>query len=158
VTLAAGLLPLLSYATLHARALDHGPGVWSNLEPTWASWVQHVTGAQYRFYLGQFRPTSVEVGLLLRFVYPFLLPWLALWVLAMVLVRDRITRTMTLILLITVGMSVSVLFHYGVPDPSAYFLPVMALAVTSSAPFLAHLYGRGQRYQRLAVFEALRWL
>ena len=70
----AGLcvLPLLGVTYVAWRAGTPAPVQWPLLEPSLASVWEHVSGAQYRHYVGRFAPSPSQLSLFMRFVLPLL--------------------------------------------------------------------------------------
>jgi hypothetical protein len=101
------------------------------LEPSWASVWDHVSGAQYRHYLGRFAPSASQASLFMRFVLPLLLLALAGLVLAS-FQGARPARSPIARALLLSGIAQTLFaFAYGVPDPVSYFLPVLAIGLAS---------------------------
>lgn len=151
VALAATLLPLASYTSLYFKASHPGPAVWPFLEPTWASVFAHVSGAQYRGFLGHYRPIWSERETLAPYVYPFVLPWLPLLALNAARARSAADRLIGWALCGGVILQLLFVFAYGVPDPTSYFVPAMAICLCATAPLGAELSGAGGRVRRLVV-------
>jgi len=129
----AGLaaLPLAGVAFVSLRAWHPAAIQWPLLEPSFASVWDHVSGAQYRHYLGRFAPSASQASLFMRFVLPLLPLALAGLVLASFQgarpARSPIARAL---LLSGVAQTLFAL-AYGVPDPVSYFLPVLAIGLAS---------------------------
>lgn len=151
VAAAAALVPLSSYGLIYLKALHPGLAVWAHLEPTWPSWLAHVTGAQYGGFLGRFHPSPLQAKSLAPYVYPFVFPWLPLLVLVVLRARSRAERLIGLGLCGAVALQILFVLGYGVPDPSSYFLPAMAINLCAMAPLGAGLALEGLRTRRLAL-------
>lgn len=130
----AALLPLASYSFIAWRAFHPNPASWSKLGPSWADVVRHVTGAEYRVYLGRFAPAPDQLAALQQYLWPWLWPLVGValaWVWGArgtpVVVRAAWAGAIVLTLAYP--------FWYGVPDPGSYFLPpfLLALAVAPAA-------------------------
>jgi Protein of unknown function (DUF2723) len=128
------LWPVTSYAFIAWRAFHPAPGQWGTLSPHWSSVLAHVTGHEYRLYVGRFAAGGAELDLIQRHVVPWLvagLPLVAWWVVA---ARQTPAGFRWGIAGAIVAALVFVRF-YGIPDPSAYLLSplVMVLAVAPAA-------------------------
>ena len=134
VAVAAALLPLSSYGVIAWRAWHPARFQWPLLEPGAASVLAHVTGAQYRHFLGHFAPAASERESILRVVVPFVVPGLVF--LAWGVARSKVGpwRIAWSGLLAAAGLVTAFAFSYGVPDPAPYFLPAMALAAAAAVP------------------------
>ncbi|MEY4375261.1 MAG: hypothetical protein RL760_1428 [Candidatus Eisenbacteria bacterium] len=103
---------------------------WQALTPTWQAWWRHVTGADYRIYLGHFAPSEVQRNALAAYLWP----WLAVsaacagvwaW-------RGRGTPGAVRAAWLVSGVAAFAYARsYGVGDPSSYFLPSFLLAVAA---------------------------
>ena len=149
VAVAAALVPLSSYALVYLKAFHPSLAVWAHLEPTWPSWLAHVTGAQYGGFLGRFRPSPLQARSLAPYVYPFVFPWLPLLVLVVLRAGAGAERLIGLGLCGAAALQVSFVLGYGVPDPSSYFLPAMAIGLCAMAPLGGGLVLEGARIRRL---------
>jgi len=139
---AVGLLPpLLSYAFIAWRAFHPGEVQWSVLAPSWRSVLDHLTAAQYGDHAGRFAPSGGQARNLARYVYPLV----AVAALALTLAIRAAGRgpRRDVLLAVAAGclLQLAVIFGYGVPDPSSYFLPVLALGLAAVAPAVAGLGG-----------------
>lgn len=154
---AAAVIPLSAYLLLWAKAMRPGPAQWPMLEPTWGGWWRHVTGRQYWGDLGGFAPAGLERQLLDSAVYPFLFPGLLLLAAALVLARGRHARLTAGALAAAAMLQTAFSFTYAVGDPSAYFLPPLALGLVALAPVLGiwSAAGRGPRRATAAAAAAL---
>ncbi len=134
VAIVGAVLPLLSlgYVAWHA---GHEAAVrWPALEPGWQGVLDHVTGAQYRGFLGRFAPSSSQARLILtELAAPLVLAvagaftWLKR--------GDAFTRTLAIAVLVQTAAC----FTYGVPDPASYFLPSLLVGVPLAAVALVTL-------------------
>ncbi len=154
ITFAAALVPLASYGFVAWRAFHPALWGWPTLEPSWASVWAHVTGAGYRHYLGRFAPSAEQAVFLSRYVYPFLVPALAILLVTSLLGRrsDQATslRAMTGAAMLTTVYG----FSYGVPDPSSYFVAPMAIGLAGLLPALSCI-ARGTARPKLVVATAV---
>jgi hypothetical protein len=148
---AAGLVPLASYGIIFWRAWHPALVQWPALGPGVASVLEHVTGAQYRHFIGYFDPAPDHRALLARAGYPFLFPGLALLLVGALRERQP-ERRMAWSALLVSALSVALFtFRYGVPDPAPYFLPAMALGAAAAAPALATLARAAGRWGALRI-------
>ena len=126
--LAAGVVPLLSYDYVAFKAFHPGSSeVWPMLEPNLRSILAHVLASAYRINLGHWAPDDVQAAWLWCYVYPFLLPGLALFAFQWWSARGARRRVVTGLLVAAVAQAIFAR-QYGVPDPDAYFLPGLAVA------------------------------
>ncbi|MFM8559795.1 MAG: hypothetical protein ACKOC6_09395, partial [bacterium] len=108
---------------------------WPALEPGWRGVLDHLTGAQYRGFLGRFAPHPFQLQLLMREILPWLVPGV-LAALALLRVRGDAVRTA---LAVATLAQVAWAFAYGVPDPAPYFLPPLATGLALLTTALAGL-------------------
>jgi hypothetical protein len=133
--LVAGVLaPLTSYGFVAWRAFHPAPGQWGTLSPHWRSVFAHVTGHEYRIYVGRFAASGAELELIQRHVVPWLvagLPLVAWWVAT----ARRTPAGFRWGLAGAIAAMLAFVRFYGVPDPSAYLLSplVMTLAIAPAA-------------------------
>ena len=149
-------LPLLTYGIIAWRAFHPAAVQWPLLEPTWTSFVDHVTAAQYRAYFGAFHPSTGQAASLTRYAYPFL--GLAALALATAIATAEFRARRDTLLAMSAGLVIqcAVIFSYGVPDPTSYFLPVLGLGLVAMAPAAVWLGGRiGGRSRRVVAAGAL---
>lgn len=130
--------PLSAYGVIAWRAWHPAAVQWPGLAPSWASVLAHITGEQYRVYLGHFLPALDQQVLLARVGYPFLLSGFAL-LLAGVLLAERGRRALAWGMLGGAIATSLFAFRYGVPDPAPYFLPAMALGAAAASPIVARV-------------------
>jgi hypothetical protein len=130
-------LPLAGYAIIAWRAWNPGLVQWPGLAPSLASVWDHMTGAQYRHYIGYFAPADDHRALIDGIVLPFL--GVGLIALGAGIIRAWGTdeRTQWVALTIAAILVVAFTSRYGVADPAPYFLPAMAIAAAAVAPALA---------------------
>ncbi len=146
--LAGLLLPLLSYGFVAWRAFHPGTVQWPLLAPAWGAVFDHLRAGQYREYFGRFHPSAAQAHFLALYVYPFLA--LSALALGTAIRAAGPGPRRRLLLAIAAGCLVecAVAFNYGVPDPSSYFLPILALGMIATAPAAARagraLGGRGR--------------
>jgi hypothetical protein len=148
---AAALLPIASYGIIAWRAWHPARVQWAWLEPGLASVFAHITGAQYRLFVGNFAPSPVQRELLASAAYPFLIPGAALLLLGVARSRSAAQRVESAALLVAAALATAFVFVYGVPDPAPYFLPAMALGVAAATPAIAAIPGVDSRAGRLAL-------
>lgn len=133
--LAGAAVPLLSIGFVAWRAFHPAVFQWPALEPTWSGVLGHATGAAYRRYAGGFAPSAAEQQMLLRAVVPVVVPGFV----AAILVAGRARREADpdaaplLAMLAAAALQTAFTLGYGVPDPVAYFLPVMVVSVVAAA-------------------------
>jgi len=151
VSAAAALVPLAGYGIIAWRAWHPALVQWPALGPGLASVAAHVTGEQYRHFLGYFQPAADQRELLARAAYPFLFPGLALLLVGVLRARHAGGRIAWTALLAAALATTLFTFHYGVPDPAPYFLPAMALGAAAAAPALAALLWAGGRGGALRI-------
>lgn len=132
--LAAALVPLGSYAYIAWRVAHPAAVQWPTLVPG-GLW-DFVSGAGYAHYLGRFAPNDVQRGLLAGGVFPWLAPALLL-ALAWPFARGGAPLALRAGLSATVVAQAAYAFLYGVPDPSSYFLPPLALGLALAPAALA---------------------
>ncbi len=150
----AALLPIASYGIIAWRAWHPVRVQWALLEPSLAGVLAHVTGAQYRHFIGYFAPTPFQRELLAGVVYPFLFCGLVLLLLGLSRTKDAEWRLAWSGLFVSTVLVSLFAFRYGVSDPAPYFLPAMALGTVAAAPALAGLPGAGSRSGTAALGAA----
>ncbi|MBI5168106.1 MAG: DUF2723 domain-containing protein [Candidatus Eisenbacteria bacterium] len=139
---AAGALPPLACLGWVAwRAWHPVAGQWPVLESTWPSVADHLTGAQYRTFLGRFAPSPRQAALLARWVWPPLVPALVGAMLAWRPPASSATAVRHAIGAATV-LSCGYALLYGVSDPAPYFLPALALGLALAAGSAAGMLAR----------------
>jgi Protein of unknown function (DUF2723) len=122
-------------AYLFWRASHPGLVQWPMLEPD-TIW-QHLLGAQYRAYLGRFAPNEIHRTFLARHIYPWLAPALLALLAAPFTRWAAVPRGWRIAAAAAATLQTAYVFSYGVPDPSAYFLPVLALGLAALPAWLA---------------------
>lgn len=150
----AALLPLASYGIVAWRAAHPARVQWPLLEPGMAGVMAHVTGAQYRHFLGYFQPTDYQRELLAGVALPFLLVGLLLLFAGALRAREGPWRLAGWALLSAALLVTGFTFRYGVHDPTPYLLPALAFGVAAAAPALAALPGAGTRGGTAALAAA----
>ena len=135
----AACVPVASYAFVAWRAWHPALVQWPALAPSLAGVWDHVSGAQYRHYVGYFAPADDHRALIDHVALPFLVAGAAALAAGLVRARDAGARTTWAGLAAAAALVVAFTFRYGVPDPAPYFLPAMALAAAAAAPALAAL-------------------
>lgn len=151
---AATLVPLVSYAFVAWRAFHPSPASWSKLGPGWADVVRHVTGAEYRIYLGRFAPAPEQLAALERYLWPWLGPLAVvalLWAWRARGTPGGARAAWAGALVLTVAYA----FWYGVPDPGSYFLPAFLLATAAAPAAAARIGAFRRRGPALAVLVAV---
>ncbi len=152
VWLAAGIVPLLSYGYVAFKAFHPGTSeVWPMLEPGLRGVLAHVTASAYRMNLGHWAPDAGQAAWLRWYVYPFLLPGLALLAFQSWEARGARRRVMTGLLVAAVAQTIFV-HRYGVPDPNAYFLPCLAVVALTLVLPAAGLLMRLRRTRSAVAF------
>lgn len=144
------LVPLTSVLFLRAKMVHAGPAHWPMLEDSWAGFWAHVTGSQYRGLFGRFAPEPLDRQLIEAHVFPFLalgaVALLAAWRLA----APGRGRAVLAGLAAAAALQAGFTFLYGVEDPSAYFVPALALGLAALAPAVAGLAAAGRSAPRAA--------
>jgi hypothetical protein len=151
--IAGALLPLVSLVHVAWRAGHPVAGQWPELEASGRSVFDHVTGTQYRTFLGRFAPSPIQRALLEVHVVPWLVPALAgaLGAIASPLPEGRPWRAA---LGVAVLDQVACAFLYGVSDPTPYFLPALAVGLALFVAGLANV-GALRRHGRALVAAAV---
>jgi hypothetical protein len=130
------LIGVSSIAYLFWRAWHPGLVQWPRLGPD--TILHHLLGAQYRGYLGRFAPNPIHQHFLSAHIYPWLAPAL-LALLAVPFARwAAVPRVWRIAVAAAGAVQTAYVFSYGVPDPSPYFLPVLALGLAVLPAWLAH--------------------
>ncbi len=129
---AAVLVPLAGVGFVAWRAAHPAAVQWPLLAGEPGAIWEHVTGAQYRHYLGRFAPSPSQAHLFGVFLLPSLVPAL----LALVAAGLRPARSASalgfhLALFAGGSLQTAFAFSYGVPDPVSYFLPVLAVGLAA---------------------------
>ena len=151
----AALLPLTSYGFVAFRAFHPARWQWPLLEPSWSGVLRHVMGGGYGHFLGRFAPSDLQRTFLASYVYPLLVPALVaavLFALAASRPADRLARWGWLAAALVPLVYV---FQYGVPDPAAYFLPPLFLAMATLPAALAPIRGPWRLGVAVALTAAL---
>ncbi len=128
IALACAAVPLLSYTYIFWRAFNPAGVQWEVLAPSFASVFRHLTGAEYRAYLGQFSPGGAQARMLATAIVPWLAPSLvvmAVWVWR----AGAWPRGLRYALAGAVVANLAYAASYGVADPTSYFLAPLALAL-----------------------------
>jgi hypothetical protein len=131
-------LPLAGAGFVAWRAADPAAVRWPLLEATPASLLDHLTGAQYRHYLGRFAPSPAHAALLQRHVFPGLALALLGLVLAATGPRRAGASPVLGAMLAGALAQAAFAFAYGVPDPASYFLPVLAAGFACAPVAVIH--------------------
>jgi transmembrane protein TMEM260 (protein O-mannosyltransferase) len=141
----AALIPTASYGIIAWHAWHPARVQWALLDPSWGSVLAHITGRQYRFFVGYFAPSAPQRALLATVAFPFLFPGLLLLMLGMWRARDVEERLAWSALFAAASLIAVFTLRYGVDDPAPYLLPAMALGAAAAAPALAALPGVSSR-------------
>lgn len=150
----AALIPVASYGIIAWHAWHPARVQWTLLDPSWGSVLAHVTGRQYRFFVGYFAPSAPQRALLATVAFPFLFPGLLMLMLGVWWARDAEWRLARSALFASAALIAIFTFRYGVDDPAPYLLPAMALGVAAAAPALAGLPGVSSRAGTAALAAA----
>ncbi len=127
------LVPLAGVGFLAWRAAHPAAVQWPLLVNDAAAIWDHVTGAQYRHYLGRFAPSPSQAHLFGAFVLPSLVPaLLALLAAGLRPARSGAAHGLHLALLAGGLLQTAFAFSYGVPDPVSYFLPALAVGLAAA--------------------------
>jgi hypothetical protein len=150
----AALLPLSSYGFIAWRAFHSDPSSWSKLGPSWDGVLRHVTGAEYRIYLGRFAPDPEQLAMIQQYL------WLWLWPLVGVaLVWTWSARAapggLRAAWAGAIAMTLVYPFVYGVPDPGSYFLPPFLLALAVAPATLARIAPIRSRGRAVSLIAAV---
>jgi hypothetical protein len=146
------LLPMLSYGSLLPKAAHPGPEIWSRFEPTWTGLAAHVTGAQYRGFLGHLPTDDGLQRFFMLYALPLLLTSLVLGLLATITTRESVQRRILSSIMAAMLCQTAFCFLYGVPDRSSYLLPTIALGLTALTPLASRLFDAAPHRRR-----ALQW-
>lgn len=152
--LVGALAPLASYAYIAWRAAHPALVQWPALEPGARGLWAYVSGSGYAHYLGHFAPSEAQRALLVRFVFPWLVP-AAGGALAWPFARVGAPRALRIALAAAVLGQCAYVFAYGVPDPAAYFLPPLALGLAIAPALLAAFAPARRAAPALAAAAAL---
>jgi hypothetical protein len=147
---AGAVLPLIAYGFIAWRAFHPAPGQWGTLSPHWRSVLAHVTGREYRVYVGHFAPSGAELELIRREVVPWLavgLPLVVWWALT----AHRTSPALRLGVVAAIATTLLFVGLYGVPDPSAYLLTPLALAFAVTPVAFRCLPGAGAITRPVAI-------
>jgi hypothetical protein len=115
---------------------------WPLLEPGASSVLAHARGSIFAVFLGHFAPRADQAALLAHAVAPFLVPGLALLVVAIAIARESALRRFFVALLAAATLQLGFVLLYGVPDCVPYFLPALLAAFVGLAAFGGRLAGR----------------
>ncbi len=152
---AGAFLPLLSYGFIAWHAFHPARVQWPLLAPGWKDVLDHVTAAQYRVYFGAFHPSSGQAALLARYAYPYLGLSAVAFAVVIPFARARADRDTLVAMVAGLAVQCAVIFSYGVPDPSSYFLPVLGVGLVATAPALARLRQGALGQRRPALVGAV---
>jgi hypothetical protein len=112
----------------------------------------HLTGAEFRLYLGRFAPAPEQAALMSRVLWPWLVPLAVLalvWSVRAPAPERPIRRAILIAVLLTCAYGRS----YGVPDPASYFLPALLLTC-AAAPALLASFASLRRHARVVAGTA----
>lgn len=124
------LLPATAHLWTAWRVFHPVEPYWQSLTPTWGAWWHHVTGAEYRIYLGRFAPSPVQRQALATHMWP----WLAISAVASLVWAWRSRGTPGAVRLAWLAGALAAFGYarsYGVADPSSYFLPSLLLTMAT---------------------------
>ena len=153
--LLATCVPLLSYGWIMWRASHPAGFQWPALDPGFRSALGHITGEQYRIYLGRFCPTDEQRRFLVWYAYPFLFPGLALLFFNAVRARGLAERALQWAFVASWALGTAYVFNYAAYDPSSYFLHPLVLGFVALMPFLGGIATAGARARRAALAAAI---
>jgi len=139
VGLLAACVPIASYGIIAWRAWHPALVQWPALAPGLASVLDHITGEQYRHYVGYFAPAPDQRALIDQVAVPFLAAGCAALLVGLARAKDAGARTAWAALTVAAVLVTAFTFRYGVPDPAPYFIPAMAFGAAAVAPALAAL-------------------
>ena len=131
-------VPLASYGWIAWRAFHPVDPQWPSLDATWHSVWRHVTGAEYRTYLGRSAPSEVQRAGLAHYLWPWFAPLAAgtlVWAWRGRGTPAGVRAAWVATMLIATGVA----SFYGVHDPSSYYLPPLLLASAAAPAALIHL-------------------
>lgn len=154
VAVVAVVLPWCANLWTAWRAFHPIEPHWQSLAPSWAAWWRHVTGAEYRIYLGHFAPSEVQRHALDTYLWP----WLAVAAVGMMVWAWRARGTPGAFRIAWLVSALATFVYarsYGVPDPSSYFLPPLLLGLV---PVPAAFVGRRAIARPVALLAALALL
>ena len=135
----AACVPVAGYGIIAWRAWHPAVVQWPWLAPGLASVRDHITGEQYRQFIGYFAPAEEQRALIDHIALPFLGVGLVALLAGLLRARDAGTRAIWAALTTATVLVVAFTFRYGVPDPAPYFVPAMAFGAAAVAPALASL-------------------
>jgi hypothetical protein len=150
----AALVPVASYGFIAWHAWHPARVQWPLLDASLASVLGHMSGRQYRFFVGSFAPSAWQRELLATVAFPFLFTGLVLLMLGVWRSRDLERRLAWLALLAATALIAFFTLRYGVDDPAPYLVPAMALGVAAAAPALASIPGASSRAGTTALAMA----
>jgi hypothetical protein len=128
--LVAGTLPpLASYGYVFWRAMHPATFQWPPLERSREAALHHIMGGGYASYFGRFAPGDLQQTALSLYIYPFLFSGLLVLAIAAWAASPRSERLVRMGLLAAGVIQTTAAFLYGVPDPAAYFLPALWIAM-----------------------------
>jgi hypothetical protein len=136
---AGALVPLASVAWIAWHAFHPAAVQWPELAATWPAVIDHLTGAQYRYLLGRFAPSAIQAQELAVDGYGWIALAAAGAVAALFVRRAAPDRPVRVALAVAVPAQIAYAFAYGVSDPSAYFLPAMAVGFVLLVASLAEV-------------------
>jgi hypothetical protein len=134
-------VPLTAYAWIAWRAFHPGMPQWSALDPTWLGVWRHITGFEYRVYLGHWAPSTVQRAAMTKYLWP----WFAAFAAAALVWAWRGRGTpgpVRAAWVAIIAIATIYGFRYGVPDPSSYFLPPFMLACAAAPAAFARWAAR----------------
>jgi len=127
--LGGAALPVMGYGWVAWRAIHPARFQWPLLEPSPGSFWEHITGRIYVSYLGRFALDAEHRALLTWTVFPVVVAGL---VALIVMVRgeaDRSRRAWLAAIVAAAALEMAFAAAYGIPDPAAYFLAPLMVAL-----------------------------
>jgi transmembrane protein TMEM260 (protein O-mannosyltransferase) len=151
----AAAVPLLSYGFVAWRAFHPAVYQWPLLPPSWQGVARHALAGGYGHFLGRFAPSDLQRGFLAAYVYPLLWPALIALIVAAARARRPAERLAAWGIVAAAILPLVYVYQYGVPDPAAYFLPPLFLALLGVPALLALAPAGGAARPWLVALAAL---
>lgn len=121
-------LPLTALGYVAWRAWHPAAAQWPELAPSWDAVGAHLSGTQFRVFLGRFAPSPIQQERLARWIFPWLVP-AALGALGAWRPPASSATAVRHALGAAVLLQCGYASLYGVSDPAPYFLPAIALGL-----------------------------